>query len=40
MKYAIVIWIIAAFALWDAQQNHGQYTKPVGHFIYRLSGGY
>jgi hypothetical protein len=40
MKYAIVIWLIAAFALWDSYQNRGQYTKPVAHFIYRVAGGY
>jgi hypothetical protein len=40
MKYAIVVWFIAAFVLWDTHQNRGQYSKPVGHFIYRVAGGY
>jgi hypothetical protein len=40
MRIAMIIWFIAAFALWDTQQNRGEYTRPVGHFFYRLAGGY
>jgi hypothetical protein len=40
MRYAIVIWFVAAFVLWDTHQNRGYYNKPFGYFIYRVAGGY
>jgi hypothetical protein len=39
MRYAAAIWLIAGFALWDEEQNRGQYTQPVAHIFYRLVGG-
>ena len=40
MRYAIVIWFVAAFVLWDTQQNRSGYSRPVSHFFYRLVGGH
>jgi hypothetical protein len=40
MRYAIVIWFIAAFVLWDTHQNRGQYTRPLAHIAYRIAGGH
>ena len=40
MRYAIVIWFVAAFVIWDTHQNRSGYTKPVTHFFYRVAGGY
>lgn len=40
MRYAILIWFVAAFVIWDTHQNRSGYTKPVTHFIYRVAGGY
>jgi hypothetical protein len=40
MRYAMIIWLVAAFALWDTHQNRGEFTRPVSHVIYRLMGGY
>jgi hypothetical protein len=40
MRYAIVIWFVAAFVLWDTQLNRGQYTQPTAHVLYRLVGGH
>jgi len=40
MRYAIVIWFVAAFAIWDTQQNRSQYTAPVAYVVYRLVGGH
>ncbi len=40
MRYAIAIWFVAAFALWDARQNGGAYTAPVAYTLHRLFGGY
>jgi hypothetical protein len=40
MRYAIVVWFISAFVLWDTLQNRGHYTRPFAHIAYRLAGGY
>jgi hypothetical protein len=40
MRYAILIWFVAAFVLWDTQQNRSQYTRPFASVIYRIAGGY
>lgn len=40
MRYAILIWFIAAFALWDSQQNRAHYTQPVASVVYRILGGH
>jgi hypothetical protein len=40
MRYAIVIWFVAAFVLWDTQQNRSYYTRPAASIFYRLAGGY
>jgi hypothetical protein len=40
MPYAILIWFVAAFVLWDTQQNRAEYTRPAAHFFYRLAGGH
>jgi hypothetical protein len=40
MRYAIVIWFVAAFVIWDTRQNSSHYTRPFTHFIYRVAGGY
>ena len=40
MRYAIAIWFVAAFVLWDTQQNRSEYSRPFAYFFYRLAGGY
>ena len=40
MRYAIAIWVIAAFALWDARMNRATYTGPLAHVFYRMVGGH
>ena len=40
MRYAILIWVVAAFALWDSRQNNAQYTQPVASVFYRILGGH
>ena len=40
MRYAILIWFIAAFALWDARMNRAQYTGPAAGIAYRIVGGH
>ena len=40
MRYAIVIWFIAAFVLWDVRQNNAQYTQPTASVFYRVLGGH
>jgi hypothetical protein len=40
MRYAIFIWFVAAFVLWDTLQNRGHYTRPLAHIAYRIAGGY
>jgi hypothetical protein len=40
VRYAIVIWFVAAFVLWDTQQNRSHYTRPIASVIYRIAGGY
>jgi hypothetical protein len=40
MRYAIFIWFIAAFVLWDTHQNRGHYTRPIAHIAYRIAGGH
>jgi len=39
MRYAIVIWFVAGFILWDTQQNRSHYTGPVTSAFYRIAGG-
>ena len=40
MRYAIVIWFVAAFVIWDTRQNSSHDTGPFTHFVYRMAGGY
>jgi len=40
MRYAIVIWFVAAFVLWDARMNRAQYTGPGFNVAYRIVSGH
>jgi hypothetical protein len=40
MRYAIAIWVVAAFVLWDARMNRSQYTGPGLKVAYRIAGGH
>ena len=40
MRYAILIWFVAAFALWDVRMNRAQYTDPVTNVVHRIVGGH
>jgi hypothetical protein len=40
MRYAIVIWFVAAFALWDTRQNNAAYTGPIAYVLHRVVGGH
>ena len=40
MRYAIVMWFVAAFVTWDMQLTGGQYTQPVSQVVYRMVNGY
>ena len=40
MRYAIAIWFVAGFILWDTQQNRSNYTRPIASVFHRIAGGY
>jgi len=40
MRYAIAIWFVAAFVLWDTHQNNATYTRPTASVLHRLLGGH